>query len=269
MKGLLFLSLVGAAIYALLVYSHDTLKDRIAEVSSNSQAQSDHTVGNHFSSWGNYLPTPASENSQSASSPDGDLGDQDTERQRGDRHQLARSADAQAAGDDASEPQTVSVEWAKVMLAASLHDQASVSSPTVRSYSPGTNLQVVRREGSWVLVSDPITREQGWVLDQCLASISGAGTTQAALESTTEPPSVKPAAKPKSIKAAAKSKTRSLASKRSKPAVQVYKPRWAKPNFRGSRDVARWDPWNIPWAGRVDRRRGFQPFLTGRFAQGQ
>jgi hypothetical protein len=70
------------------------------------------------------------------------------------------------------------------MLAAKMHDLASVSSPTVRSYSPGTNLQVVRREGSWVLVSDPITTEQGWVLDEYLSSIGSAGFTQAALEST-------------------------------------------------------------------------------------
>ncbi len=259
MKGLLFLSLVGAAIYALLVYTNDALKDGNAEISPAGQAQSDHTVGNHFSSWDTYLPTPLpTPASQSAQSQQGD--DADTERQLGDGHQLAAPEDTQRAGRDSSEPQTVSVEWAKVMLAATVHDQASVSSPTVRSYSPGTNLQVVRREGSWVLVSDPITQEQGWVLDEYLASIGGAGSAQAALESTTEPPSTK---------GAAKSKTRTLASKRSKPAVRVSKPRSVKPMFRGSRDVARWDPWNIPWAGRIDRRRGFEPFLLGRFAQGR
>jgi hypothetical protein len=254
MKGLLFLSLVGAAIYALLVYTNDALNDRTAEISSAGSAQSDHTVGNHFSSWDTYLPTPATENSQSAQSPQGDDAHQDKERWLGDGHRLAAPEDTQTAGRDSSEPQTVSVEWAKVMLAAKLHGQASVSSPTVRSYSPGTNLQVVRREGSWVLVSDPVTQEQGWVLDEYLASIGGAGSTQAALESTTEPPFTK---------AATKSKTRSLASKRSKPAVRVSKSRSVKPIFRGSRDVARWDPWNIPWAP-VDRRRGFRPFLIGR-----
>ena len=248
MKGLPFLSLVGAAIYALLVYTNDALNDRTAEISSAGSAQSDHTVGNHFSSWDTYLPTPATENSQSAQSPQGDDAHQDKERWLGDGHQLAAPEDTR----DSSEPQTVSVEWAKVMLAAKLHDQASVSSPTVRSYSPGTNLQVVRREGSWVLVSDPITQEQGWVLDEYLASIGGAAT-QTALESTTEPPSTKAAQSPK----------------RSKPAVRVSKPRSAKPIFRGSGDIARWDPWNIPWAGRVDRRRGFEPFLLRRFAQGR
>ena len=260
MKGLLFLSLVGAAVYALLVCSHDALKDRKAEISPAGQVQSNHTAGNHFSSWDTYLPTPASENSQSAQSQQGDNVDQDMDRQLGDGHQLAAPENTQTARRDSSEPQIMSVEWAKVMLDAKTHDQASISSPTVRSYSPGTNLQVVRREGSWVLVSDPITQEQGWVLDEYLASIGGAAT-QAALESTTEPPSAK-AASPKSKKL-------SQAPKRSKPAVRVSKPRSAKPIFRGSRDVARWDPWNIPWAGRVERRRGFEPFLLGRFAQGR
>ena len=261
MKGLLFLSLVGAAIYALLVYTNDALKDGNAEISPAGQTHSDHTVGNHFSSWDGYLPTPAvSQNSQSAQSRQGDDASQDSQRQLDGRHQLAASEDAQTAGRDNSEPQTVSVEWAKVMLAAKMHNQASVSSSTVRSYLPGTNLQVVRREGSWVLVSDPITQEQGWVLDEYLASIGGAAT-QAALESTTEPLSTK-AASPKAKKL-------SQSPKRSKPVVRVSKPRSVKPIFRGSRDVARWDPWNIPWAGRVDRRRGFEPFLMGRFAQGR
>src|SRR5262245_29207668 len=144
MKGLLFLGLVGAAIYALLVYGHHALKDRHTKISSASQAQSDQTVGNHFSSWDTYLPTPGSENSQSALSQHGDHADQDTESQVGDRNLLAASEDAQVGGSDSSKPQTVSVEWAKVMLAAKMHDQASISSPTVRSYSPGTNLQGIK-----------------------------------------------------------------------------------------------------------------------------
>jgi hypothetical protein len=260
MKGLLFLSLVGAAIYALLVYTNDALKDGNAEITYAGRTQSSHTVGEHFSSWDAYLPTPAvSHNSQSATSQQGDDASQDSGRQLDGRNQLATSEDAQTAGHDSSEPQTVSVGWVKVVLAAKMHDQASVSSPTVRFYSPGTNLHVIKREGSWFLVSDPITQEQGWVLDEYLSS-SGATSSQAALESTTEPPSTK-AASPKS-------KKMSQSSKRSKPAVRVSNPRSAKPAFR-SREVTRWDPWNIPWAQRVDRRRGFEPFLLGRFAQGR
>jgi hypothetical protein len=121
MKGLLFLSLVGAAIYALLVYTNDALKDGNAEISPAGQTHSDHTVGNHFSSWDGYLPTPAvSQNSQSAQSRQGDDASQDSQRQLDGRHQLAASEDAQTAGRDNSEPQTVSVEWAKVMLVAKM-----------------------------------------------------------------------------------------------------------------------------------------------------
>ncbi|MGB0058269.1 MAG: hypothetical protein WBQ20_16265 [Methyloceanibacter sp.] len=256
MKGLMFLSLVGAAIYALLVYTNDALKDGNAEITYAGQAQSNHTVGEHFSSWDAYLPTPAvSQNSQSANSQQGDDASQDSERQLDGRHQLATSEGAQAAGRDSSEPQTVSVEWVKVVLAAKMHDQASVSFPRSGSIPQAR----IKREGSWFLVSDPITQEQGWVLDEYLSS-SGATSSQAALESTTEPPSTK-AASPKSKKL-------SQSSKRSKPAVRVSNPRSAKPAFR-SREVTGWDPWNIPWARRVDRRRGFEPFLLGRFAQGR
>jgi len=42
MKGLMFLSLVGAAIYALLVYTNDALKDGNAEITYAGQAQSNY-----------------------------------------------------------------------------------------------------------------------------------------------------------------------------------------------------------------------------------
>src|SRR6476646_5540567 len=101
MKGLLFLSLVGAAIYALLVYTNDALKDGNAEISPAGQAHSDHTVGNHFSSWDAYLPTPAvSQNSQSAQSQQGDDVSHDSEHQLDGTHPLATSVDAQTAGRD-------------------------------------------------------------------------------------------------------------------------------------------------------------------------
>ena len=68
------------------------------------------------------------------------------------------------------------VEWTKVMLAARMHDQASVTSLTVRFYTPGTNLQVIRREGVWLLVSDPVSQERGWMLEKYLSSPAPDGT---------------------------------------------------------------------------------------------
>ena len=78
------------------------------------------------------------------------------------------------------------------MLAAQTHSQASVSSPTVRFYRPGTELQIVRREGIWLEVSDPVTQESGWVLAQYLSSIDSPIPAQVATQSTTESLTVAP-----------------------------------------------------------------------------
>jgi hypothetical protein len=121
---------------------------------------------------------------------------------------------------------------AKLVLAAQTHSQASVSSPTIRFYSPGTELQVVRREGIWLEVSDSVTQERGWVLAQYLSSIESPTPTQIATESTTEPLTLKPAT-PKSNKR----------HRSAKHAVHDVV-------------VANADPWNARWARRADRRRG-------------
>ena len=111
MKGLLFLSLVGAAIYALLVYTNDALNDRTAEISSAGSAQSDHTVGNHFSSWDTYLPTPATENSQSGILARRDGEHNDKERWLGYGHRLLpQGYTRQWRSSDGARS-----EWAKVM----------------------------------------------------------------------------------------------------------------------------------------------------------
>ena len=136
------------------------------------------------------------------------------------------------------------VELAKVVLAAQTHSQASVSSATVRFYRPGTELQLVRREGIWFEVSDPVTQERGWVLAQYLSSIESPTPIQVATESTTEPPTV---ISPKS-------------NKRHRSAKHAVH----------SVGVATADPWNPRWARRADRRRGFGLFIfrpLPRFAQ--
>ena len=136
------------------------------------------------------------------------------------------------------------VELAKVILGAQTHSQASVSSPTIRFYRPGTELQIVRREGIWLEVSDPVTQERGWVLTQYLSSIESPTPIQVATESTAQPPI---AISPKS-------------NKRHRSARQRVH----------SVGVANADPWNPRWARRADRRRGFGLFMfrpLPRFAQ--
>ena len=81
-----------------------------------------------------------------------------------------------------------SVEWTKVATAAKVHSKASVSSPTVKYYPSGTELQVVGRDGGWVGVSDPVTKERGWVFEKYLAAIGGPSPTktQTAMRSAAE-----------------------------------------------------------------------------------
>ena len=130
-----------------------------------------------------------------------------------------------------------SFELAKVILAAQTHSQASVSSPTVRFYRPGTELQIVRREGIWSEVSDPVTQERGWVLAQYLSSIDSPIPAQVATESSNDPLTVAPTS-PKSNK-------RHRAAKHAVHGVVVAKA----------------DPGNARWARRADRRREFGLFM--------
>jgi hypothetical protein len=251
MKGLLFLGLMGAAIYALLVYTHHVLPGGEAEDTFAGQTQPNQPVAQHLSSWGTHLASRSlSQNPQQSVSlpaqqnapdePRSNDPSQNSERKPGAWSQTAASeAEAPVSGSES----VVSVEWAKVVLAARVHDQASVSSPTVRFYAPGTDLQVVRRERGWLQVSDPVTQERGWVLEKYLVASEGPSSTQAAsLESTAEPPSTK-AASPKS-------KKWGRSSKGSKSAV------------RASNRVARWEPRNVRWARRADRRP-FRVFMLG------
>jgi hypothetical protein len=250
MRGLLLLLGVGAAIYTFLVVTHDALPGDRADDTLAGQTQSDHPVAEHLSSWGSYLAPSPSQNPRLATSDQpaplpsqlDDHASQNSERKPGAEYRFAASGNKPTTSDS-SEAQ--SVELTKVVLAAQTHSEASVSSPTVRFYSPDTELQVVRREGVWIQVSDPVTRERGWVLQQYVASVDDPTPTQVTTESTTGPLTVKPAS----------------SNKRHH--------RSAKHSVRDHVVVATVDPWNARWARRADRRRGFGLFMFrpfGRFA---
>ena len=260
MKGLLLLLSVGAAIYTLLVITHDVSPGDKAEDIFAAQTQPNQPDAQHLSSWGTYLPSRSSQKPQAPlavsqepaplqqnAADEATDPSQNSERKPGASYQLAASeAKAPASGSDGGAP----AKWARVVLAAPMHDHASVDSPTVRFYSPGIDLQVVRREGGWLQVSDPVTEERGWVLEKYLSSNDGLSSTQAALESTTEVPAKAASSKPKKW---------SRSAKRSKPASNT---RAAKRAFRAN-DIARWDPRSVRWARRADRRRGFGVFMLG------
>ena len=253
MRGLLLLGIVGAAIYAVLIFTHDVITDGETENPYAGQTQPDRPDAKRLSSWDGYLPNPSvSQNPQVAMSQPAPSSPQQRDAQRqpdtGDQFAASENKPTTSEGDSS---ESESVAWAKVVLAAQLHSEASVTSPTVRFYGPGTELQVVRREGAWFQVLDPVTEERGWVLDEYLSSIGGPTPAQVATETTTEPPTVIKPAVPKSSKR----------SRSAKPAAR-----------RRSVMIANADPWNDRWARRADRRRGFGLFMfraVPRFAQGQ
>jgi hypothetical protein len=211
---LLFVSLAGAALYALLVFTHDAITDGKSERIPVPQAQPIHPVPQRLSSWESHLRSSAPNSQPTAHLPP--------------QQNVAATSEAKSAVSTAAQ-----VEWTKVVLAARMHDQASVSSLTVRLYSPGTNLQVVRREGVWLQVSDPVSQEHGWILEKYLSPSKSPSSTQAARELTDAVP----------VAAPQKSKKWSQSSKRSKhPSA-----------------VARWDPYR--WGWRADPRRDFRGFM--------
>jgi len=231
---LLSLSLAGAAVYT--VNTLIATQDAVAV-----QTHPAHPVVRHLRSWGSYLSDlPLSQKPQAPLATYQKPAPLPPQQNAGADDRPAASA----SGIDGSEHEPV--EWAKVMLAARVHSEASVSSPTVRYYRPGTELQVVRREDGWVGVSDPVTQERGWVFEKYLSSIDGPSPTQAAMVSTNESEFSKPTpAKP----ALPNSK------KRSPPTTPTLRVSEATPV---SDDVAvtQSDPRSGRWAGRGDRRRG-------------
>jgi hypothetical protein len=244
---LLFLILGGAALYTFLVLTHDALQDGKTENTLAVQTQPNQPVAQQVSSWGTYLSSgslsqkpEASLAQQTAALPSQPSPSHDLERMAGADHQFAASEDKSAtAKSDGAEQEPVR---AKVVLAAQMHSEGSVSAPTVRYYRPGTELQVVGREDGWFQVSDPVTQERGWIFEKYLSSVESPSLTQAAMQSTTtEPLPTKPVLqKPKKQIRSAKS------------AVRV---------------VAQSNPQNDRWAGRADRRRGFGLFMFRPFAR--
>jgi hypothetical protein len=249
MKGfLLFLTVGSVAIYTLLVITHDGLQDGKAENTFADQTQPNPPIVEHLSSWGAYLPSGSLSQKPEAASAISQQpaalhpqpnASQDSERKPSADHQLAALEDKTPAFESYSaEPERV--ERTKVVLAAQMHSEGSVSAPTIRYYRPGTELQVIRRGDGWIQVSDPSTQERGWIFEKYLSSMDSSNLTQVATESTTELPMAKPAS-PKS-----KKRSRSARSAGVK--------------------VAKSDPWRGQWTGRADRRGFglFRPFA--RFA---
>jgi hypothetical protein len=235
MRALLLLSLVGIALYALLVLTSKVVPDSKVEDTFAGKTQPNHPIDRELRSWGSNLPALAN-------SPQQNVPYAPTERMSG-ANQPAASPGSLAASELDSSKQD-HVEWTKVMLAARVHSEASVSSPTIRFYRPGTELQVVSREHGWLQLLDPVSQERGWVFEKYLVSIDGPSPTQTAMESISEPLPAK-VTSPKSQEPSGSSKLTVRA---------------------GNVEVAKSDRRRGRWARRDDRRRnlGLFGFFRGR-----
>src|SRR5262249_40385577 len=134
MKGLLFLALVGAAIYGAIVLSYNLLPHDPAENVSTRQGlgNPDHR---QLRSWGTDLPALASSSSKGSSLP---LGKPATTTMSPSRVASLPVSQAQPNRVQSNEAAYEPVEWAKVVFAGKAHGDASISSPTLRFYQPGT-----------------------------------------------------------------------------------------------------------------------------------
>jgi hypothetical protein len=193
MKAFLtFLAVGGVILYGLLAFTHNALQDGKSENSLAAQIQSSHPAVQQLSSWGTYLhdgaPSQKPENLLATSQQTAPLPTQPTP---GQDPQLKPAASPQVIASEDKAPTIESnsagqePELAKVVLAAEMHSEGSVSAPMVRYYRPGTELQVVGQVDGWFQVSDPVTQERGWIFEKYLASIDSPSLTQASMDSTT------------------------------------------------------------------------------------
>jgi SH3-like domain-containing protein len=233
MKGLLFLGLVGAAIYGALVLSDELLPRDPAKDAFAGQSLGDPS-DRQLRSWGTDLPALASSSSQKAS-----VTLRTTAVTPASTSRLEAIPTASRPDDPAYQP----IEWARVVLAAKVHGEASVSSPTLRFYQPGTALEVVSRQNGWVQITDPASGESGWVFEQYLVPADGPAVTQTAMATTAS----KPAAEP----------TGAIAKKR----VGASRPAARTP------DKFTFAQFDRRWERRAARRGGL--FFFGRFARAE
>jgi SH3-like domain-containing protein len=235
MKGLVFLGLVGATLYGALVLGSDYLSSR--DPAENAAGQSLGNPSNRqLRSWGTDLPSLATSSSQESALAQPAVAPASTSG--------SASSAATTAQPDGTAYQPV--EWAKVILAAKVHGDASVSSPTVRFYPPGTTLQVLSRQNGWAQITDPTSGDRGWVYEQYLSPADGPTATQTAMADTASGVAAEPA---RANRPTAKKRVRS-----------------SRPPARSDYAFARFDR---RWERRAERRGGMGLFFFGPFARAE
>jgi Bacterial SH3 domain len=206
-----FLSLGSAVLYTLLVVIDNRIPDVIAD---NTDASEAHSNQHRLSAWGPYLPNRSPGQDRQASttiqpthqqnvalapkpyrqSPRQYFDDQPTSDNEGAR--IEKRLAALPITGDSFEPSASPVpkgeneeaNWVFVIRGATVHSGPSVSAPTVRFYSVGTELQLIDYQQGWFQVSDPVTSQRGWIYEKYyLEAIRGPGQMVAALQEPAKP----------------------------------------------------------------------------------
>jgi hypothetical protein len=86
---------------------------------------------------------------------------------------LPSSAPQPHTGEVLAPPQPTSTEdanpnWVEMSGSANLRESPSVNSPALKVVHRGTRVLAVGREGSWVHITDPATKDDGWVYQRYL-----------------------------------------------------------------------------------------------------
>jgi hypothetical protein len=92
-------------------------------------------------------------------------------------------------GSESMEPLTPEeANWVVVIRFATVHSGPSVSAPTIRFYSVGSELQLIDHQYGWFEVLDPGTSQRGWIYERYyLQAIRGPGQGVAALQAQAKP----------------------------------------------------------------------------------
>ena len=114
--------------------------------------------------------------------------------------------------------------WVFVIRGATVHSGPSVSAPTVRLYSVGTELQLIDYQQGWFQVLDPVTSQRGWIYEKYyLEAIRGPGQ-QLAVQDLPSPTRV------------------ALAAPKPKPVSRVKKPRPQQKIAKSRPQPSKWIP---------------------------
>ena len=192
-----FLSLGSVILYTLLVIIDYRISDGIAD---NTVAREAHSNQYQLSAWGPYLLNRSPGQDRQASTATQPTHQQNAARAP-EAYRLSprQYFDGQPKSDNngarigklpASLPTGGSFEpaspvpkgenekanWVFVIRGATVHSGPSVSAPTVRFYSVGTELQLIDYQQGWFQVLDPVTSQRGWIYEKYyLEAIRGPG----------------------------------------------------------------------------------------------